>query len=228
MPPFQNFSVPAHRYARLLVGLLLGGSITQARPAAAVEPHGQSLLINQSVQDELKLSKEQKDTVAEAAKKASQKIAARMKDVPEARRAQALRAVLKEVSEETDRALAGVLKGSQRKRFTQIKTQLRGPHAFSDPAVQKALRLTEEQKKRIKAIDAETTQKYREQTKNLDRRDPKRAALAHQRDQEAMTRIAAQLTPPQKQTWTDLVGERFQIKRQGRPAAAAPSTKAGP
>lgn len=194
-----------------LAALLVSPALAQRqRPGGG----GGLLLANKSVQDELKLTKDQKEKVNEVSKKAQEKIAAALKDVPRDQRREKMAAVMKEVNEENKKALAGVLKDDQQKRYKQIQTQVRGIRAFGDPEIQKALNLTDEQKTSIKEISEGIQKKIAEETKDLEGRErfTKGREIRQKLTKEAMGQVASKLTPEQKKTWKDLTGEKFEIK----------------
>lgn len=62
---------------------------------------------------------------------------------------------LEQLAKDTEKAVDGILTTEQRKRLQEISLQQRGGHALSDPDVAEALKLTEEQRKKIEAIQAE-------------------------------------------------------------------------
>ena len=70
------------------------------------------------------------------------------------------------MSAESDKALADVLKPEQTKRYKQISIQARGVDAFADEEVQKALKITEEQKTKLGELATELQAKRREIMQN--------------------------------------------------------------
>src|SRR5215468_5674948 len=144
-----------------------------AAPALAQPPggfgFGGPLLLNKSVQDELKLSKETKGKLEEVNKKAQEKRRELFQGGFDREKFQALN---KEITEEANKAAN--LNDDQKKRLKEIELQQRerfGPAVFTEAEVQKQLKLTDEQKDAIKTIVKETQEKIREETKDLDMQD---------------------------------------------------------
>jgi hypothetical protein len=185
---------------------------------------GGNLLTNKSVQEELKISKEQKEKIDEAAKTVREKMQSAFQDFQGLSREEAqkkFQALTKETTEIMNKAAD--LTSTQKKRFAEIQLQQRertGPALFADEEIQKQLKLTDEQKEAIKTLLKETQDKIREETKDLDRQDfRKRFEIMQKVNTEAMGKVAAKLTKEQKETWTKMKGEKFEIKfeRPGRP-----------
>src|SRR6266542_4247414 len=187
---------------------------------------GQSLLQNKSVQDELKLGKEQKDKLQEVSKKAEEKRRELFQGGRPDR--EKLQAFQKEITEEATKAAS--LNDDQKKRLKEIELQERvrfgGPAAFSSEDIQKQLKLTDEQRDAIKTIAKETDDKVQEETKDLERRDPKRREIRQKLNKEAIGKVAGKLTKEQRETWTKMLGEPFEVKREfpggRRPGGARP------
>jgi serine/threonine protein kinase len=104
--------------------------------------------------------------------------------------------------------VARLLTGAQMQRFQQIAIQQRGPQAFSDPDVVAALRLTPEQRKRIKEIQEEEAPRGPPGRGNRPGPDPP----SRTRD-----KILDLLTADQKRAWEDLIGAAFNFDKPGGP-----------
>ncbi|MBI1917597.1 MAG: hypothetical protein HYS12_23125 [Planctomycetes bacterium] len=199
-----------------------------AAPALAQFPgggFGQSLLLNKSVQDELKLDKEQKTKLDEVSKKARDKMREAFQGGFDREKFQA---ITKEINEEATKAAS--LNTNQKKRLAEIQLQqtvrFAGPAAFGSEDTQKQLKLTDEQKDAIKTILKETADKIKEETKDLEMNREgfqKRREITQKLNKEAMGKVAAKLTKEQKATWTKMLGEPFEVKfeRPGRPGGGA-------
>jgi hypothetical protein len=177
------------------------------------------LLMNKSVQQELKIDQAQADKLKEA----MDKVRAENKDVfdkvrdknaPKEEREEAR----KKVTELNAKIMADVLKPEQFKRLKQINWQRQGVIAFSDPEVQKALNLTDEQKTHLRTIGEDLGKERAEIFKNAgDNREEamkKITALG----KEKMESVAKLLTDEQKKAWKELVGEPFEVKFEPRRA----------
>jgi len=200
-----------------------------AAPALAQRPGGfgfggGNLLTNKSVQEELKITKEQKEKIDEANKAVREKMQKAFQDFqdlkPEERR-EKFQALQKETTEMLNKAAN--LTAEQKKRFKEIELQesvrFRGPDALSTEDVQKQLKLTDEQKDAIKTIAKDAQEKIREETKDLEMNFEsfrKRMEIAEKVNKEAMGKVAAKLTKQQRETWTKMRGEPFEVKREFR------------
>src|SRR4029077_1177502 len=144
--------------------LVLGLAVLVAGPALAQRGQGRGgfgggfggagfLLMNQGVQKELKLSDDQIKKITETTESIREK---NREDFEAARKLEGdeqrakFQELMKKQGEETDKALAEILKPDQLKRFKEIRLQQRKGDAFNDPEVQKALNLTDDQKEKIK------------------------------------------------------------------------------
>jgi len=106
-----------------------------------------SLLTQKSVQEELKLSEDQAKKVTELAqsRRGSGRGAQNLSQEERQRRQE-------ERAKANEKALAEILKPDQRKRAKQISWQQQGSQAFSNPEVATALKLTSDQKVKIKTL----------------------------------------------------------------------------
>jgi Spy/CpxP family protein refolding chaperone len=189
-----------------------------AAPALAQRPGGgrggmmggPALLANKSVQDELKLTDDQKATIKKiveertaAAKKARDDMD---RDAARAAREKATKALAKVESS---------LKPAQAKRFKQIQYQVGGAHALASEKVQKELGLKDKQVDEIK--DALKTQQTEMQELFRGARgDREKAAEARKKMQELRKKTEAKitkvLTDEQKKKWEEMKGPKFEFK----------------
>jgi Spy/CpxP family protein refolding chaperone len=180
------------------------------------------LLTNKSVQEEIKLSKDQTEKLAAIAKKRREAFSP---DLSQEDREK----LRKEIGEATKK-VKDSLTSEQKKRLDQIVVQAQGLRAFSEKNVQEALKLTDEQKTAIKEISEGVQKKVQEETKDLDRRErfTKGREIRQKLTKEAMGKIATKLTADQKKTWKELVGKPFEIKFDfGRPGGGGRRPGAG-
>lgn len=174
------------------------------------------LIMNKSVQEELKLDKEQ----AEKATAAVRKVREDMKDdlakvreqgtPPEERRE-----IIKKVNDATDKSLADVLKPEQIKRLKQIQLQVQGPRVFMNPEVEKALNLTDDQKQDIQKTNQESFQKVRELFQDAQGDEEKmREARTKMTamNKENMEKLTKSLKPEQQEKLKEMLGKPFEIK----------------
>jgi hypothetical protein len=217
--------------------LILGLALVLAAPAFGQRQRGQgqgrgpggpggggiaSLLQNESVQKELKVDKDQAGKVTEAVKTVQDQHAddfAKLRDITnQDERRQKSQELTRTVSEETLKAVSGVLSADQVKRLKQIELQQAGLQAFTRADVQKALSLTDEQKDAIKTLSDEAAKKRQELSQGGRRQGggQGQSQFAAMR-KENMEKVQKLLTADQKKTWKDLTGDAFEIQRpQGR------------
>ncbi|QEL17172.1 Spy/CpxP family protein refolding chaperone [Limnoglobus roseus] len=187
---------------------------------------------NKVLQDELKVTDEQKKKVEEAMKPITEKQRELFsgggfgQNATDEQRKE-MREKMEKISEETKKAVEGVLDDKQKTRLSEINVQVLGFGAFSNKDVQEKLKLTDAQKEKVKTV-AETYQKdSAELRKDMPRvggrgqggnnqpseEDAKKLAdyrkKADALKSEAEDKVKAELTADQKTTWKTLVGEKF-------------------
>jgi Spy/CpxP family protein refolding chaperone len=204
---------------RIALVVALVGAL--AAPALAQPPGGFRggpgfLLMNPGVQKELKLTEEQVTKVRDALAKVREdhrddleKL--RDRDLPREDRAK----LTQKLNEANTKALAGILNADQSKRLTQITLQTLGAQAFNDPEVQKALKLTAEQKEKLQKIGQESGQKMRELfQEGGDQQEMMKKITELRKD--TMTKAAGVLTDEQKKTWKEMTGSPFELRFERR------------
>lgn len=219
----------------LACGLLLlaANSALSQPPRGQLPPGGLGgfggpamLLSNRSVQEELKLDKDQLERLAPVLKKAmetSQEQFAKLRDATPEERREKIQEMMKEISQEVRKGSAHILTADQHKRLRQIERQEEGIAAFHDPEVQKALNLTAEQKDKLKTIAEDTRREMEEVRKTLRgnfREGFQKLGIIRK---ESMDRAASVLNAEQTKTWKQLTGEPFELKFEFRPVEGRPS-----
>jgi hypothetical protein len=122
----------------------------------------------------------------------------------------------KNVESEVRKAIGAGLEKGQLKRFHQIELQFQGIRALQNTEVVAALRLTDEQKDRAKALNQELNSKLQDLLPTG--RDQAEAFQAQQKlRREAADRIPSILTPDQRKTWEELTGNPFELQRVRAP-----------
>jgi hypothetical protein len=178
------------------------------------------LLQNEGVQKELKLDSDQVEKATAAVTKVREKHTdefAKLQDLDQQERFEKMRAINQTISTETMKALEDVLKPEQIKRLKQIELQNRGANAFTDAAIEKSLKLTNEQKEKIKTIADDSAAEMRQLFQPGGGADPQEAQKKMAALRKAtMERATSVLTAEQKQTWKDMVGQPFEVQFQGR------------
>jgi hypothetical protein len=210
--------------------LAAGIAVLLAGPSLAQGPRGGNplgrMLDNKDLQKELKLTEDQVTKAKGAADDVFKKHADDFKDIdfrsPEGR--EKMGTMMREVGKETLKAMDSVLNADQMKRFRQIMLQqsinMQGPAVFNDPEVQKDLKLTDEQKDKIKTINSDLGEDRAELFKEA-QSDPAKGREAFQKmpglNKEAMDKANKVLTTSQKKTLEELKGEPFEIKFERPP-----------
>jgi hypothetical protein len=177
------------------------------------------LLSNKGVQQELKVSDSQADKLDALAQELGQKQRSefqKLQDVPQDERREKMQELTRNMNAELHKELANILKPEQTKRFTQIQLQQSGVNAFSTPRVQEELKLTDEQKSKIRDISQDLNESMREAFQaSQDDRAAAMQKIAGLRKQ-GMEKTLAVLTDEQKSTWKDMTGEPFEVKFEPR------------
>jgi hypothetical protein len=196
-----------------------------------------SLLLNASVQDELKLTDAQKADLHKVGEK-RQAAFEKARESGDRQKGMALiQAANDEIKKEVDKWREASLKPDQSKRLRQIQLQVMGVHAFTDADVQKDLKLTDKQQAEAKEIADSTDKDAREiqQSAREARGNPEKMQEIRKKVEavrkEGMDKMASQLTDDQKKSWKEMTGEKFEIKFEppqgGRPGGRPRPGQAG-
>jgi Spy/CpxP family protein refolding chaperone len=234
------------RFGRLAV--VLGVGLLVAGPAMAQPPGGGpggpggglAGMIGRSkqLQDELKVDKDQADKLTAALAKVRDDLRAdtdklRDRNTP----AEEREMIGKKVSEANEKALETVLKPEQIKRLHQIENQQAGLGVFNKEDVQAALKLTDEQKEKIKAISDDLRNDLRAVSPGgvggpggrggRGGADPDAAKKREGMQKEAMDGVKRFLSASQKEALKDLVGEPFALSQEGFGPGGGPGGSGG-
>jgi hypothetical protein len=204
--------------------LALGVSALLVGPAVGKHhgPGGALLLMNKCVQQELKLDQGQIDKIKAAFQKVRDEhkgeiAQLRDKKIPAPQRA----ALAGKIAKANRKAVAGILKPEQAKRFRQIRVQVAGVYAFLSPRVQKAIKMTDPQKAEFKGIvigyGAARKAIFQTAKGNWGKAFPEAAALR----KAEMAAAMKVLTVEQQKAYKGMVGAPFHIKFGPPPKAAA-------
>jgi hypothetical protein len=117
-------------------------------------------------------------------------------------------------------ALAKVLDTDQLKRLKQIDYQQRDYRAFSDPEVQKTLKMTDDQKSNLKTILEDFDKTMADLTKDLkggkggfDKGSFEKLTTLATETKDKCTGV---LTKEQKRIWTEMLGDKFEFPAFGK------------
>jgi len=209
------------------LALSLGAVALLASPAMAQRGGGfggggyGALLTNKGVQKELKLGDDQvtkADKVAADIREKMMGLREKLQDVPQEERGEKMAELMKSINDDAKKSLADVLKPDQVKRLDQIRLQQNPAQSLAEADVQKSLKLTDDQKDKIKAINTESGTQMREifQSAQNDREGAmKRIAELRK---ETTAKVTGLLTADQKATWKEMTGEAYEVKFEPRPA----------
>jgi len=168
---------------------------------------GFMLLRQKSVQEELKLSEDQIKNVEAAQAKMSQSFL-ELRDLDQEERAKRLA----KASVEGEKTITEILKPEQIKRFQEISLQQEGVYQSveaKDGVVAAALKLTDDQKEKIKTIGEEMGTEMSEAFKAAGGDRSKMAAKVQDLRKSGDEKVMNLLTEEQKTKWKKLIGEPF-------------------
>lgn len=170
---------------------------------------GAMLLVNKSVQTELKLTQEQVDKVAEMTKQAREDFRKLMNEDTSDEDKKAIR---KKMAEEGPKAVKTILNADQQKRLKEIQNQQMGVALLEQEETQKALKLSDDQKEKIKTIQEDATKEMRELFQGGGRGSPETMKKFQGLRKEAMTKATNLLNDTQKAALKELLGKPFEIQ----------------
>ncbi len=211
--------VPAVGLIALLAGLTLAQGFRFGGGTIGM------LLQNESVQKELKLDDQQIEKVKAAVKEVMDKHGeefAKLKDLSKEERREKGAELSKTVAAELKTATKDILKPEQSKRLREIELQVMGVEAFKDPEVETALKLTDDQKDKIKTITGDfekergTLFKGGKGGKGSKGFNPEIFEKMNTLRKETTEKAVTVLTDEQKQEWKKLTGEPFEVKFEFR------------
>jgi hypothetical protein len=204
--------------------LVLLTSPARAQRAGGIEGSaglggGPILLIVPNVQEELKLSEDQRRIVPQTIQEimsGHRDAIANLGVLTPGERVRKQRAITRTMNDEARTALS--LSSEQSRRFDQIGLQQLGIEAFIDPDVQARLKLSDEQIGKIREISSDARGRFQEIVKELreDREEALRKIRQLQKD--LMARAQAELTDEQKASWKEMTGEPFEVLFERRAA----------
>lgn len=210
--------------------LALGLVALMAAPASAQQRRGgfgggfggggvTMLLSNEGVIDELKLDDAQKGKVRDIVEKARDKREEAASNLEGQERFAKMREVGPQIDAEAKKALADVLKPEQFARLKGITYQTQGPNAFQDEELQKALKLTDDQKSAIQGIVQDSMTEMREAMQDL--QGDRESAMSKMRElrKGTISKIESKLTSEQKAEYAKLLGAPYEVRFQGGPGA---------
>jgi len=209
-----------------LVGLLSVPLLAQFRPGGFGRgpQGGDMLLMNKSVQTELKLDDKQKKALGEITKKQAD-LRGKIREAFEDGDREKAMEILKKAGEETNKAVKEFnksLTSTQAKRFQEIQVQVATKNnsleIFKNEDVAKALKLTDKQKEKIKESLTDLQKDVKELFEDA-KGDREKFGAAMKKvgglRKDAFEKITKDLTSDQQKIWKTLGGEKFELKMEG-------------
>jgi len=181
---------------------------------------GAMLLANKGVQHEIKATDEQAgklDALAEEMGTKQREEYGKLQDLADDERREKMRDLGRAMIAEMHKGMSAILKPEQVERFDQIQTQQLGAAAFMSPRVEKAIKLTADQKSKITDINEEHGRAMRDAREEIqsDREGAMKKMTAARK--ESAEKAMAVLTDSQKTTWKELTGAPYEVKLEPRP-----------
>jgi Spy/CpxP family protein refolding chaperone len=196
------------------LALLATPAWAQGRGGFGMMGGGANILRAPNVQKDLKLSDEQigkiQDVLRDSREKHQDDYAALRDLSPEERLTKGAE-LNKTIASEVKKALS--FSDTQSKRFDQIALQARGLQAFADSAVASKLKLTDDQKSKIREIQESSRGLFQgfnfKDASEQERAEFQKKFAASQK--ENWNKAVAVLTADQKDAWKELTGEPVEI-----------------
>jgi Spy/CpxP family protein refolding chaperone len=208
---------PSYFLAAVVAAALVGSlALAQQRQLPGTgKVNALMLLTRKPVQEDLKLTADQIQKVVEAAKKKNvERAGFQGLEREERDKKQA------ELNKESEQIAAGILTPEQAKRLKQISLQQQGPSgAFADEEVAKELKLTDEQKRKLKELTEETMKEVRKAITPGGDREEARKKIAEFANK-LNDKVLDLLTAEQKAKWKELTGTPIKGDLRGDPASA--------
>jgi len=170
------------------------------------------LATNKGVQKELKVSDDQAQKIQQWSQEFGEKMREKFQEIPQEERREKMPALMREMNEQAQKDLKGILKDDQMTRLEQIALQQRGPEAaMNDPKLAEKLKLTDDQKSKIRTIleDSRAQMPSRDDFQN-----DREAAMKKMADvrKESREKVMNVLTSEQKETWKEMTGAPFEVR----------------
>ncbi len=201
------------------LALLASPALAQNRGSGGFGGGAAGFLMAPNVQKDLKLTDAQvrkiQETLREIRQTHQDEYAALRDASPDVRWTKM--ATLNEtVSDEVKKALS--FSAEQSKRYDQINLQARGVQAFASSCVDEQLKLTNDQKSKIREIveasRSSVAGAFNKDASEQERTDARNKRAATQKQN--MTKVQALLTHDQKNEWKELIGEPIEIQYPAR------------
>lgn len=183
----------------------------------------QFLLANSGVQEELKVTEDQKSKISDFQTKEREEMMARFQGGGDRPTPEQIAENNKKRDEARAKFAKETLKPDQLKRYNGIRLQQMSVLAFKEPEVQSALKLTGDQKQKLTALTEDYT-KDRGELIPMGRGagggggrrgpDPELAQKMAKLNKDFMAKAEKVLTDDQQKEWKELVGKPFEVRME--------------
>ncbi len=132
-------------------------------------------------------------------------------------------------NQEMEKKIQGILSDSQYRRYQEIGLQQQGAMALTRPEIAEKVRLTENQREQVRQI-LEQNRPGGRPPQGGERRDPAQMRAEMEKNQAALNaKVVAILSGEQKAVWQSMLGKPFKIEHpQGGPGFGGPGGPGGP
>jgi len=207
------------------VTITVGGAAIAQRPNQAARPPvniGLVLLTNAELQKELKITDDQKKELKALMTKAEDLNKKRSESGRDRAAMLEVQKAATELGDDVAKAGDKTFTADQKKRLKQIDFQRQGLAAFATDDAQKALKITDEQKKAIKEMAGGYQKATQELRKEVMAGAQGRGTPEQQADiakgtakltEETMAKLMTSMTDEQKKAHKELVGEKFDLAK---------------
>jgi Spy/CpxP family protein refolding chaperone len=199
----------------VLLGLV-GVTTTPAWPQSI--GLSRALMLNKGVQQELKLTDEQAQRITVISKDMQRRQREEMTKLsglpPGPDRRQKIQDLIRTVNDDFRKNIDDVLTPEQVKRLDQILLQRAGVNTFTTPRIVKALKLTDDQKVKIREIEEELGKSLRETVPDDQKRLGDASEMVAELRKLANEKALDVLTDAQRKAWLELTGKPFVVKLQ--------------
>jgi hypothetical protein len=172
------------------------------------------MLRNPSLQEELELTADQKGQLDQVLRQVGERFQGEgqaLQALEPAQRREKMQDLTHKVAEEAAKSLAPLLQPVQQQRLREIQLQMRGPQAFSDPAVHEALKLTAEQIQQMTTLAESMRKEIQGLFSGGGAGSEARGKVTSIRTA-YVEKFIALLTDEQKAAWQTMTGKPFQPK----------------
>jgi len=171
------------------------------------------LILQKSVQDELKLTEKQTDELKETQKAMMRSLIESFKDLGFDK--EKIAEKMKELSDKNKKDVSRILTAAQNARLGQLEVQFGGLQSLASKDLADDLKLTEGQRDKVRNLSEEFAKSSREIMSEAGR-DPKSRAEAMAKIQklgrDLTTKAVGDFNPDQRARWQELTGAPFEFR----------------